>query len=210
MAKDLFNRPSVTNSFSFNRNERDSGYKIRGEIFWTLKNSVSGEETCGHLMNTVTLDAGVLIARLMKNPLGTSFGVYALAVGTGDVGWDPMNPPSANTYQRSLCNEIARKAASSSQFIDSNGLVSSIPTNIVDFSFTFSESEAVGPLTEMGLVGGDISSNMSIRNPVLPPNGTYDPTVDLTGVDTLCNYLTFPVINKPITSSMNLTYRLTF
>jgi hypothetical protein len=62
----------------------------------------------------------------------------------------------------------------------------------------------------MGLLGGDINTNMSITNPILPPNGTYDPTVDMTGKDTLVNYLTFPVINKPATSTLTWVWRLTF
>ena len=80
----------------------------------------------------------------------------------------------------------------------------------MDFTTTFAESEAVGPIAEMGLLGGDINTNLSIRNPVLPPNGLYDPTVDLVGLDTLVNYLTFPVVNKPATSTLSWTWRLTF
>jgi hypothetical protein len=163
----------------------------------------------------VTLDAGVLIARLMKSTITPNlsepkFGVYALAVGTGDVGWNPMMPPSATPGQRSLYNELGRKAASSSNFVDSAGSVSGIPTNVVDFNFTFANSEAVGPLTEMGLIGGDLSTNMAVTSPILPPNGIYDPTVDVTGKDALANYLTFPVINKPPTSALSWTWRLTF
>ena len=74
----------------------------------------------------------------------------------------------------------------------------------------FSESEAVGALTEMGLLGGDVNSNMAVRNPILPANGTYDATIDVTGKDILVNYLTFPVINKPATSTLQWTWRLTF
>ena len=215
MSKDIFAKHSASISSGYMGSHYDSGYKIKGEVFYTLRDEASGQETHGHIKNVVTLDAGVLIARLMKSTATANvseprFGVYALAVGTGDVGWNPMNPPPGNVYQRSLYNELARKTASSTNFIDSMGAVSGVPTNVVDFSFTFSTSEAVGPLTEMGLIGGDISTNMAVRNPVLPPNGPYDATVDLVGLDTLCNYITFPVINKPSTSSLSWIWRLTF
>ena len=51
---------------------------------------------------------------------------------------------------------------------------------------------------------------MSIRNPVTPPNGSYDPTVNLTNFETMVNYLTFPVINKGATSTLTIVWRLSF
>lgn len=193
------------------------GRGVKGEVFWEMKDSVTGAVTRGRLKNVVTLDASVLIARLMKgngsavpHQSEPSFGGFALAVGTGDASWNPMNPPSATVTQRSLYNEIARKRAASTSFIKSDGTVSGVPTNVVDFSFTFAESEAVGPLTEMGILGGDVNVNMAIRNPVLPANGTYDPTVNTVGLDSLANYLTFPAINKPATSTLSWVWRLTF
>ena len=192
-------------------------HKIRGEVFWEMRDSVTGATTSGHFKNVVTLDASVLVARLMKgNGAGIAhqcepnFGVFALAVGTGDVAWNLQNPPSATDTQRSLFNELGRKRIASTSFIDSNGNPSGIPTNVVDFITTFSEAEAVGAITEMGLIGGDVSTNMASRNPVLPPNGTRDPYVSLVGKDTLVNYLTFPVINKPATSTLGWTWRLSF
>jgi hypothetical protein len=215
MNREKFNPPIASSNSDLKVEQYDSGYKIRGEVFYTLLDEVSGLKTQGHIKNIVVLDAGILIARLMKstpvaNVSEPKFGVYALAVGTGDVGWDPMNPPAANVFQRSLYNEIARKAYSSSSFINSSGGVSAFPTNVVDFNVTFTAGEAVGPLTEMGLLGGDINTNMAIQNPILPPNGPYDPTVNVIGYDTLCNYITFPVINKPPGSSLSFTWRLTF
>lgn len=187
-----------------------------GEIFWELRDGKTGElQDSGHFENVVTKDASILVARLMKstatpNLSEPAFGVYALAVGTGDVGWDPLNPPAGTNTQRSLYNELARKQITVSDFIDEGGSISGIPTHVVDFTTTFSESEAVGALTEMGLLGGDVDTNMAVTNPILPPNGTYDPTVDVVGKDILVNYKTFPVINKPATSTLSWTWRLTF
>lgn len=196
-----------------------SGYRIKGEVFWELIDHATGDSSKGHLNNIVTLDAGILIARLLKGPDSPashvsepSYGIWMLAVGTGDPGWDPQNPVPANVYQRYLYSELARKKWSSTSFINSNGTVSLIPTNVVDFTFSFGVGEAVGPLVEMGLLGGDVNSDTSIRNPPQSsyPNGPYNPMVSLKDRDTLCNYLTFPVINKSSTSTLSWTWRLTF
>jgi hypothetical protein len=194
--------------------EEKSGSMIKGEIFWTLRDGESGEiQDRGHIKNVVTIDASILIARLLKSPgvanvSEPKFGVYALAVGTGNVGWDPMNPPAGTSTQRSLYNEIGRKTIATSNYINSLGAISAIPTNVVDYTVTFTESEAVGPLVEMGLIGGDPDSNVLIRNPILPANGLHDPTVDVRSLDMLLNYTTFKVINKPPTSTWSLTWRL--
>lgn len=187
------------------------GYKIRGDVFITLRDASTGEvqEEREH-RNLVVRDASILIARLVKNNQEPPFGAYALAVGTGDVGWNVMAPPAPTNTQRALYSELARKTFSSTTFVDSSGAPTAIPTNIVDFTTTFSESEAVGPLVEMGLIGGNISTNLATRNPVSPPNGPYNPAVDLTGRETLLNFLTFAVINKPPTSTLSITWRLTF
>ena len=185
--------------FALHNRSEDKYRGIRGEIFWVMTDTQTGKVTRGHIPNTS-----------VPHQSEPNFGIYALAVGTGDLSWNLQNPPPATNTQRSLWNEIARKAIASTNFINQDGTIAGVPTNIVDFTTNFSESEAVGPIAEMGLIGGDLSTNMSIRNPVLPPNGLYDPTVDLVGFDTLVNYLTFPVINKPATSTLSWTWRLTF
>lgn len=190
--------------------------KMKGEVFWKLENTTTGELTEGKIKNVVTLDASILIARLLTTaatPVAhqsePSFGILALAVGTGYVSWDLQDPPPPTITQRSLWNEIGRKQIQSAQFVTNLGVPSGVPTNIIDLTTTFSESEAVGPITEMGLIGGDINPNMAIRNPVLPPNGPYDPTVNLVGLDTLANYTTFAVLNKNGQSTLSYTWRLT-
>lgn len=191
--------------------EISSPYYIRGDVFITMRDGATGKiQEERELRNLVVLDASILIARLMKDSSEPPHGIYALAVGTGDTGWDLMAPPAPTTTQRSLYSELARKTFTETQFIDGAGVPTAIPTKVVDFITTFAESEAVGPLVEMGLLGGNISTNMSIKNPVLPPNGSYDATVDLTLFDTQINYLTFAVINKPATSTITIVWRLTF
>jgi len=183
---------------------------LHGEVFITLRDGDTGKiQDHRHQKNTIVLDASILIARLLKNNQEPPFGIFALAVGTGDVGWDPMNPPAATNTQRALYSELTRKTFTETVFIDGGGLPSSIPTKVVDYTATFAPSEAVGPLVEMGLLGGNISTNLSVKNPVSPPNGSYNSSVDLTTKETLINYLTFAVINKPATSTMTIVWRLT-
>jgi hypothetical protein len=192
------------------RHEEDARISVRGDVFFVMKDSQTGDEWRQEKRNIVVRDASILIARLVKDSQEPPFGAYVLGVGSGDVGWDPMAPPAATDTQRALYSEITRKTFSTTQFVDSGGIPVGYPTNIVDFTTIFTEAEAVGPLVEMGLIGGNISTNMSVKNPVSPPSGSYDPTVDLTAYETLINYLTFPVVNKPATSTLQITWRLTF
>lgn len=191
--------------------EEPVGYCLRGDVFMEMRDALTGElQDRWEKRNLIVKDASILIARLMKDNKEPPFGLFCLAVGTGDVGWNPLNPPAPTVTQRSLYSEIARKTFSQTQFIDAGGAPVAYPTNVVDFTTTFSESEAVGPLCEMGLLGGNISTNLAIRNPVTPPNGPYDPTVDLTTKETMVNYLTYGVISKPATSTLTIVWRLTF
>ncbi len=189
----------------------EKGYYIRGDVFFKLRDGKTGElQLERELRNLVVLDASILIARLMKDNAEPPHGVFALAVGSGDSGWNPMAPPAPTDTQRSLYSVITRKTFAETQFVDADGVPVAYPTKVVDFTTIYTESEAVGPLVEMGLIGGNISTNLSVRNPVSPPNGTYNPTVDLTDYETLCNFLTFPVINKPSTSTFEVVWRLSF
>ena len=189
----------------------EKGYYIRGDVFFKMHDGKTGElQWESELRNLVVLDASILIARLMKDNQEVPHGVFALAVGSGDSGWNPMSPPAPTNTQRSLYSEITRKTFSDTQFVDANGVPVAYPTKVVDFTTNYTEAEAVGPLVEMGLIGGNVSTNLSVRNPVTPPNGTYNSTVDLTEFDTLVNYLTFPVVNKPATSTFQIVWRLSF
>ena len=200
---------SISSVFPMQEEDEYSGPS--GEIFMKLKEPETGEILQErHIENVITLDFSVLLARLCKDSLEPNHGIFALAVGTGDSGWDLQNPPAPTETQRSLYNEIERKDFSEVVFRDSGGSTSSIPTNVVDFTTVFSQSEAVGPLVEMGLLGGDVNNDLTTTNSITPANGPYDDSVDVRGKDMLCNYLTFPVINKPSTAELSLTWRITF
>lgn len=213
MFKDVFKKV-LESGLGLRVVDSDSYRGIRGEIFWEMRNPKTGEVRRGHMYNVVTNDASVLLARLLRSSSVAhqsepNYGVLALALGSGDVGWDPQRPPPATPTQRSLYNEVARKVIASSSFVTPDGQVSPVPTNVVDFTTTFTESEAVGSLMEMGLIGGDASSNMSLRSPVLPANGAYDPSTSVIGKDALVNYKTFKVVNKAPGWTLSWTWRLT-
>ncbi len=194
------------------RSRNNDGYQgLKGEVFIKVFEASSGiVQVKRHIPNLIVKDASILIARLMKDNQEPPKGIFVLAVGTGDTGWNPLAPPAPTDTQRALYSELTRKTFSQTQFIDSGGLPTAIPTKVVDFTTIYTESEAVGPLVEMGLIGGNISTNLAVRNPVTPPNGPYNPLVDLTTKETLINYLTFAIISKPATSQMEITWRLTF
>jgi len=215
-SNERFRNPRATLATAFACREADhyKGSKggIRGDVFLRL---YDGPVAPANLYeehehrNLIVLDASILIARLLKDNQEPPKGIFALAVGTGDVGWDLQAPPAATNTQRALYSEITRKTFSQTQFIDSGGSPTAIPTNVVDFTTVFTEAEAVGPLVEMGLIGGNIDTNMAVKNPVSPPNGAYDPLVDLTTKETLVNFLTFAVVNKPATSTLEIVWRIT-
>ena len=179
----------------------------KGEVFITVteKDRVVWQD---HRMNIITLDAGILAAILLRDPASRTNGMNMLAVGTGATG-ALLSPDAPDSRQRKLNAEIARKPFSTTTFRDGSGNAVAIPTNIVDFTCTFDEGEAVGPLNEMGILS-TISANP--LNTSLNPNTfpTRDTTVDLTIYDILVNYLTFAVLSIPATARLSITWRITF
>jgi len=164
---------------------------ISGEVWAILKDNDTGKEEKIYIgKNVITVGASILIARLLKDATSTN-GLLYLSVGTGALGWNLQNPPAATSQQTQLEAELFRKSFSKTAFIktDGSGDESTIPTNIVDYTTTFAEAEAVGPLVEMGLYGGDATG--------VPNSGA------------LFNYRTFPVINKSPNSTLTLVWRIT-
>ncbi len=181
----------------------------KGEVFFKMEDTQTGELLFeDHRPNVITLDASILAAMLFKDPDSRNYGANMLAVGTGATG-ALLSPDAPDPKQRRLNAEIARKPWSSTIFRDGSGNAVAIPTNIVDFTCTFDEGEAVGPLNEMGIFSTE-SGNPLVLN--LNPNTfpTRDTTVDVSGLDILMNYLTFSVISKPATARLSITWRITF
>jgi len=187
----------------------DGGVQVQGELFIRMVDAATDEVLhYEHRKNLITLDAGILVAILCRNPAGRTSGINMLAVGTGATG-AILSPNAPDNRQRKLNAEIARKGFSSSVFRDGSGAAVAYPTNIVDFTTTFGEAEAVGPINEMGLLS-TISSNPAVRNPNPNTFPTRDTTVDLSTLDILVNYISLSVLSKPSTAVLSITWRITF
>lgn len=197
---DKINPPKTTAlSFGLAFNEEIQS-RVRGDVRIELDGVTVLERT-----NIYTLDGGVLAAMLFS---GVSRPLNMLAVGTGASG-SSSSPDLADNRQRKLNAELIRKNFSSTVYRTSAGAISAVPTNVIDFTTVFSGSEAVGALTEMGLVSTfDPSESVTtVLGDVFPERDT---TSDLNDYDVLVNYLTFPVINKPSGAVLAITWRLTF
>ena len=158
--------------------------------------------------NIITLDAGIQAARLFKDKDEPDNSVFMLAIGTGATG-SILSPDAPDSAQRKLNAEIARKPFTSTSFRDASGSAVAYPTNVVNFTTTFGEAEAVGALTEMGLICPISTNPLTLnQNPETFPTRTV--TLDITPYDVLINYLTFAVVSKPSTSILTITWRLTF
>jgi len=183
--------------------------KVRGDVFIEMRDATTGKLLHKwEKRNLIVYDASIQAARYFKDKDEPANSLNMLAIGTGATG-SLLSPSAPDARQRSLNSEIQRKTFSATTFRDASGNAVSIPTNIVDFTCSFAAAEAVGPLNEMGLMS-TLSDNPSTLNPNPDVFPNRDVTDDLTQYDVLVNYLTFPVISKPSTAVLTLTWRLTF
>lgn len=179
----------------------------RGQFIFDMRDARTGESLVyWEKDNIITRDAGLVAAAHFKGEM--SGGLKMLAVGTGATG-NLLSPDAPQDTQRKLNNEIERKAFASTTYRTAEGVAVSYRTNIVDFTTTFGESEAVGALCEMGLLV-PYSMNPSTKNPINNGPTNYDPSIDTEGLDLMVNYLTFAVVSKPATAVLAITWRLTF
>jgi hypothetical protein len=169
--------------------ERETLRGLRGELF--MKGYEAGELVYEyHKSNIIVNTASILIARLLKDNKEPNAGISYMGVGSGNGEWDPFDPPAPTTSQTRLENEFYRKAIDLATFVQpETGEPTTVNTNIVDYSTTFGEGEAVGPWLEMGMFGGDATSELGSGNMV--------------------NWRTFPVVNKTSTMAMTIIFRIT-
>ena len=174
--------------------EKETLPRIKGFLF--LKAWENGELVYSFEdHNVIVNSASILIARLLKNSSEPPAGISYLAVGTGITAgpgaWNTANPPAPTVVQTTLASELARKHIddANTRFVDPNtGAYTLVATNIVDFSTTFNEADAVGPIMEMGLFGGNATAEL--------------------GSGTLMNYRTFPVLNKTSSMTFSVVFRI--
>lgn len=207
--KDKFHKGKTAFKMGFGMSHTSALSQPKGRFILTMVDSETGE-ILEHWEkdNVITNDAGILAARLFRDNAEPNHGVNMLSVGTGATG-PLLSPDAPSADQRRLNNEIARKGFSSTTFRNASGVAVAYPTNIVDFTTTFGEAEAVGPLNEMGLLC-TISDNTTVKNPNPNAYPLRDTTLDITTYDVLVNYLTFSVVTKPSTAILTITWRLTF
>lgn len=189
---EYLDKPGDMFSGGFKLKYSENTHPLRGEFWILLKNQAGKIIEKRRGSNIIVNSASILIARLLKDNSEPSGGITYLAMGTGGVGWNLQNPPQPTTTQTTLENEIARKAFTTEDitFVDPDtGDPTIVPTNVLDFTATFAETEAVGPLVEMGLFGGDAT--------------------DLLDSGTQANYRTFPVINKTNSMTLTIIFRIT-
>ena len=109
--------------------------------------------------------------------------------------WDLQNPPAETLTTTKLIGEFFRKPFTSWCFVDAAGNEASTLTNILKITTTFFENEANGPITELGLYGGDAQD----WNAGQGKDSGY-----------LFNYKTFKVINKSENARITIVWKLTF
>ena len=180
-------------------NESTNRFKMRGDVWVKIgaKDRNDILETPDRCFKNLIVDvcsdliASWAFTGIITNVSDHIPGILVLAVGTGAIGWDLQNPPVETANETQLYAELARKQFASKTYVDPiSGNPSVSRTNIIDFMTTFLESEAVGPLVEMGLFGG---------SGALSTNG-----------GTMINAKNHPVINKPSTATLSYLWRLTF
>lgn len=165
---------------------------LRGELFLKAYDTSQGGKLVYdyHKSNIIVNTASILIARLLKDNEEPQNGISYLAIGSGSGEWDLFDPPAPTTSQTLLENEFYRKAIDLATFVHpETGEPTTVYTNIVDYSCSLGEAEAVGPIVELGLFGGDATSELN--------SGT------------MVNWRTFPVINKTSTMTLTVIFRIT-
>jgi hypothetical protein len=151
-------------------------------------------------------------------PIGDPlYGVWGLALGTGDPSWSPDTQPVETAVQTALITQVLRKQLSSVNYTDVNFNPVTYYTNIVDFQTTVNATtdnlNQVG-IREMGLIGGGTlgaappgtDTNMLTApywNPALTPPGPANSVV-------LINYKTLPPLILPPEVDMIFSWVLTF
>jgi hypothetical protein len=212
--------PPKTTALNLGLGFGETPFYVKGQVFGELTYDDGRVEQVLDKTNIYTLDGGVMAAILFSNNVarGNARTLNMLAVGTGASG-SAQNPDAPDYQQRALNTPLYKKTFSSIAYRKADGSLSldpvsgdPLPSNIVDFTTTFEAAEAVGGLTEMGLmstVNENNQANSFVPNPNNFPS-ERDELVNVLSYDVLLNYLTFPVINKPNGAVLAITWRLTF
>lgn len=130
---------------------------MTGEIIDKVyKNGVLVDTIVGH--NLVVDSFLKLVMCLLKQESGYK-GVQYWAIGSGLSSWDSSTPAPENGAT-ALTNELGRVEISAKDiiFLDSSFEKSATPTNILQITHTFTESECNGTWREFGIFGGNATT----------------------------------------------------
>ena len=141
--------------------------------------------------NLVVENLSVAIACLMKRQAGYS-GILYWGIGSGLTSWAEDNPPSPKDTDQKLENEFFRKAINISDmvFINADNTVSEVPTNRIQASIVFDETEANGKMMEFAIFAGNATTAV---------NSGF-----------MINHKTHPAIHKTNLVKLEKTIRFTF
>lgn len=143
-----------------------------------------------HVKNLIVSKASNFMAKRMRPGASWGAGITHLELGTGVGTGTTQAPQVEDVNQTALRVPLARKAISSWTYLDAGGNATASETNVVQITTTFTDTEAIGAIVEMGLFGGDAT----ITN----------------GSGYMFNYKVFPVWNKQSGMQLTVIWKLTF
>ncbi len=129
------------------------------------------------LDNVICQTTSSLAARLFAGNTNLSlgfepaFGIWGLAVGSGNPSWPSNSQPDATATQTALFAEVLRKRCSFIRFVDANLNPVTGYSNTVDFQTTLNATtdNITVPLRELGLIGGGSTSQIPTTNMLTAP-----------------------------------------
>jgi hypothetical protein len=143
-----------------------------------------------HMKNLIVNMASKFMAHRMVPGTSWGSGIGYLEVGTGVGTGTTQAPQVEDVNQTALRVALSRKAITSWTFLDSAGNATASETNVVQYTTTFLETEAIGAIVEMGLFGGDATTTL--------------------GSGHMFNYKVFPVWNKQSGMRLTVIWNITY
>lgn len=170
--------------------------------------------------NVIVNSISTLFARLMKAHGEVKFGVWGLAVGSGDPSWASMpEPPDGTEMQAQLFNQIRRKALWRSRYVDDQlEPVTGFSNNVKFLTILNATTDDLidQPIREIGLIGGgSVADNTTMETARfwIPSSDLgKDPAGPTKPADTvvLINYKTLPGLVLPPAVNIVFDWTLCF
>ena len=159
--------------------------------------------------NVIVNTVKSLFARLMANSTEPEYGIWGLAIGSGDSGWG-NTPPDGLPTQTSLLAETKRKQKSGTRFIDPitlNPVTGFSEAVEIQTLFNATNDNITSPVREMGLIGGGTTIGTPTDMTIAP---YWDPVAKNGNSVTLINYKTLPTLTLPAGVDLVFSWILQF